>query len=45
MEKEEKLKKQEEQSFYGRLRQGFPYFALALMTLVKIALKLGFGVQ
>ena len=45
MEKEEKIKRQEEQSFYGRLRQFFPYFALLLMTLAKVALKLGLGVK
>ena len=43
MEKEEKIKRQEAQSFYGKLREGFPYFALVLMTLLKVALRLGFG--
>ena len=45
MEKEDKIKMQEAQSFFGRLRAGFPYFALSVMTLLKITLRLGFGVQ
>ena len=44
MEKEDKIKMQEAQSFFGRLRAGFPYFALSAMTLLKIILRLGFGV-
>ncbi len=45
MEKEEKISKLEAESFYGRLRQYFPYFALLVMSLLKVALKLGFGVE
>ena len=45
MEKEDKIKLQEAQSFYGRIKSGFPYFALTVMTILKITLRLGFGVQ
>ena len=49
MEKEEKIAEREriaeEMSFYGRLRRGYPVFALFYISVLRIIIYFSFGVR